>query len=51
MADPVSQIYFSGLCGCYSYHSDGSLILAAEILEVMSVENTERCLPPTALVP
>lgn len=51
MVDPVSQIYFSGLCGCYSYRNDGRLILAAGKLEVMSVENTERCLPPTAPVP
>lgn len=51
MADPVSQIYFSALCSYYSYRSDGSLILAAEMLEVISVENTERCLPPTAPVP
>lgn len=51
MADPVSQIYFSALCSYYSYRSDGSLILAAEMLEVISVENTEKCLPPTAPVP
>ncbi|GAA6098368.1 uncharacterized [Tachysurus ichikawai] len=37
--------------GNYSYPSDGSLILAAVKLQVMSVDNTEMCPPPTAPVP